>query len=158
MPTYEGDFRCPKGRFALVASRFNAFVVQHLVEGAVDGLHRHGVAEEDIDIFRVPGSLEIPQLAYHLSESGKYVAIICLGAVIRGETHHFDVVANESAKGIAQCALHARIPIINAILTTDTLEQAINRAGAKQGNKGHEAASAAIEMANLMGQLPREAN
>src|SRR5262245_2037770 len=133
MNTYSGDFQTPAGRFALVASRFNSFIVDHLVNGAVDGLKRHGVADDAIDLAYVPGSLEIPFIALKLAESGRYAAVICLGAVIRGETTHYDVVAGESAKGAAQAALQTGVPIINAILTTDTLEQAINRAGAKQG-------------------------
>jgi 6,7-dimethyl-8-ribityllumazine synthase len=154
MTNYGGDFRTPKGRFGLVASRFNAFIVEHLLQGALDGLKRHGVNDDHIDVIHVPGALEIPLVARRLASSGKYAAIVALGAVIRGETTHFDVVANESAKGVAQASLETDVPIINAILTTDTLEQAVNRAGAKQGNKGFEAAVAAIEMVNLLDQLP----
>jgi 6,7-dimethyl-8-ribityllumazine synthase len=154
MPEYQGGFAAPHGRFAILAARFNWFVVEHLVSGARDGLVRHGVAEDDIDAVCVPGSLEIPMVAKRLAGSGQYAAVICCGAVIRGETSHYDIVAGESAKGIAQVALETGIPVINAILTTETLEQAINRAGAKQGNKGFEAACNAIEMANLLAQLP----
>lgn len=153
MADYSGDFSTPNGRFALVAARFNAFVVEHLIAGARDGLLRHGVAEGAIDVVYVPGSLEIPLVVKRLAASGRYAAIVCLGAVIRGETSHYDIVAGESAKGIAQIAISAEIPIINAILTTESLEQAINRAGAKQGNKGFEAALAAIEMVNLLARL-----
>lgn len=158
MATYEGDFRTPQGRFALVAARFNAFIVQHLVEGAKDGLVRHGVASNDIDLVYVPGSLEIPLAVRQLVENKAHAAIICLGAVIRGETDHYDIVATESAKGLATLSQQSGVPIINAILTTNTVEQAVNRAGAKQGNKGFEAAVAAIEMINLLAQLRQAKN
>jgi 6,7-dimethyl-8-ribityllumazine synthase len=149
----EGDFSTPPGRFALIAGRFNAFVVEHLVAGAEDTLRRHGVAEDAIDLIRVPGSFEIPLVAQKLASSAQYAAIICLGAVIRGDTGHYDHVAGEAAKGIAQAALATGIPVIFGILTCDTLEQAINRAGAKAGNKGGEAALTAIEMVNLLTRL-----
>ncbi len=151
---YEGNFSPPSGRFVVVAARFNNFIVEHLVNGALDGLKRQGVAEDAIDIVRVPGSFEIPPVARRLAESGKYAAVICLGAVIRGDTDHYDHVAGEVAKGVAQAALATGVPVIFGILTCDTLEQAINRAGAKSGNKGFEAAMTAIEMVNLLGQLP----
>lgn len=155
MPTvYEGNFSPPAGRFALVAARFNHFVVEHLVAGAVDGLTRHGVGDEGIDLVWVPGSFEIPPVAKRLAGSGKYAAVICLGAVIRGDTDHYDYVAGEAAKGVGQAALATGVPVIFGILTCDTLEQAINRAGAKSGNKGFEAALTAIEMVNLLGKLP----
>ena len=155
MPTVlEGNFAPPQGRFALLAARFNHFIVDHLVNGALDGLKRHGVSDEAIDLIRVPGSFEIPLVAKKLASSGKYVAVICLGAVIRGDTDHYDFVAGEAAKGVAHAALSTGVPVIFGILTCDTLEQAINRAGAKAGNKGFEAALTAIEMINLMGQLP----
>ncbi len=155
MPTiYEGTFTPPPGRFALVAARFNRFVVEHLVNGALDGLKRHGVADEAIDVVWVPGSLEIPPVAKRLAESRKYAAVICLGAIIRGDTDHYDYVAGETSKGVAQVALSTGVPVIFGILTCDTLEQAINRAGAKSGNKGFDAAMTAIEMVNLMKQLP----
>jgi 6,7-dimethyl-8-ribityllumazine synthase len=155
MPTvYEGTFAPPPGRFALVAARFNYFVVEHLVGGALDGLKRHGVAGEAVDLVWVPGSLEIPLVAWRLAASGKYAAVICLGAVIRGDTGHYDHVAGEAAKGVAQAALSTGVPVIFGILTCDTLEQAINRAGAKSGNKGFDAALTAIEMVNLLRQLP----
>lgn len=153
MPTIEGDFSTPQGRFALIAARFNAFIVQHLVAGAQDALVRHGVAEDDVDVVYVPGSLEIPVVAKRLADRGRYAAIICLGAVIRGETDHYDIVASESAKGIAAIAHQTGVPIINAILTTNTVEQAVNRAGAKQANKGFEAGVCAIEMVNLLSKL-----
>lgn len=153
MATLEGDFRTPSGRFALVAARFNAFIVEHLVQGARDGLQRHGVSVENIDQIYVPGSLEIPVAVKHLLEHRQYAAVICLGAVIRGETDHCDIVASESAKGLALLGQQTGVPIINAILTTNTVEQAVNRAGAKQGNKGFDAAVAAIEMVNLLEQI-----
>jgi 6,7-dimethyl-8-ribityllumazine synthase len=155
MPTVlEGNFAPPQGRFALLAARFNHFIVDHLVNGALDGLKRHGVSDEAIDLIRVPGSFEIPLVAKKLASSGEYVAVICLGAIIRGDTDHYDFVAGEAAKGVAHAALSTGVPVIFGILTCDTLEQAINRAGAKAGNKGFEAALTAIEMINLMGQLP----
>jgi 6,7-dimethyl-8-ribityllumazine synthase len=154
MPTiYEGSFATPPGRFALVAARFNHFIVEHLVGGATDGLKRHGVADEAIDLVWVPGSYEIPLVACRLAAGGGYAAVICLGAVIRGDTDHYDYVAGEAAKGVAQAALATGVPVIFGILTCDTLEQAINRAGAKAGNKGFEAALTAIEMVNLLGKL-----
>jgi 6,7-dimethyl-8-ribityllumazine synthase len=157
MPTiYEGTFTSPPGRFALVAARFNHFVVEHLVNGALDGLKRHGVADKAIDVVWVPGSFEIPLLAQRLAASAKYAAVICLGAIIRGETDHYDHVAGEAAKGVAQAALATGVPVIFGILTCDTLEQAINRAGAKGGNKGFDAALAAIEIVNLLKQLPEK--
>src|SRR5262249_2441396 len=154
MPTvFEGTFAPPPGRFVLVAARFNQFVVEHLVGGATDGLKRHGVAGEAIDLVGVPGSYEIPLVAKRLAASGKYAAVICLGAVIRGDTGHYDHVAGEAARGVAQAALATGVPVIFGILTCDTLEQAINRAGAKSGNKGFDAALTAIEMVNLLSQL-----
>src|SRR5438876_213024 len=155
MPTVvEGTFAPPPGRFAVVASRFNYFVVEHLVGVALDGLKRHGVSEDAVDLVRVPGSYELPLVAQRLASSRKYAAVICLGAIIRGDTDHYDYVAAEAAKGVAQAALATGVPVIFGILTCDTLEQAINRAGAKAGNKGFEAALTAIEMVNLLRQLP----
>lgn len=150
----QGTLAGPAGRFALVASRFNQFVVEHLVGGALDGLRRHGVAEESVDVVWVPGSFEIPAVALRLGQSGRYAAVVCLGAIIRGDTDHYDYVAGEAAKGIAQASLQSGVPIVFGVLTCDTLEQAINRAGAKAGNKGFDAAMTAIEMVNLYGQLP----
>jgi 6,7-dimethyl-8-ribityllumazine synthase len=159
MPTtYEGTFATPRGRFALLAARFNHFIVEHLVGGATDGLKRHGVNEDGIDLVWVPGSYEIPLVARRLADSGRYAAVICLGAVIRGDTDHYDYVAGEAAKGVAQAALTTGVPVIFGILTCDTLEQAINRAGAKAGNKGFEAALTAIEMVNLLAKLPARAS
>jgi 6,7-dimethyl-8-ribityllumazine synthase len=139
-----------------VAARFNQFVVEHLVGGAIDGLKRHGVSDEAIDIVWVPGSFEIPLIAKRLAADGGYAAVICLGAIIRGDTDHYDHVAGEAAKGVAQAALATGVPVIFGILTCDTLEQAINRAGAKAGNKGFEAALTAVEMVNLLGRLPQK--
>ncbi len=152
---YEGDFSSPVGRFALVAARFNGFVVEQLVTGATDALARHGVAADRIDLARVPGSFEIPLVAQKLAQSGKYAAVICLGCIIRGDTDHYDHVAGGTTSGIAQAALATGVPVIFGVLTCDTLEQAIHRAGAKAGNKGFEAAVAAIEMVNLLAQLPK---
>lgn len=156
MPTiYEGSLAPPSGRFALVAARFNSAIVDQLVAGALDALKRHGIAEDAIDIVRVPGSFEIPLVAQRLAGSGKYAAVICLGAVIRGDTDHYDHVAGQAAGGVARAALATNVPVIFGILTCDTLEQAINRAGAKAGNKGSDAALAAIEMVNLLRNLPK---
>ena len=155
MPTvYEGSFAPPQGRFALVAARFNSVIVDQLIAGAMDCLKRHGVADDAIDLVRVPGSLEIPPVAKRLAKSGKYAAVICLGAIIRGDTDHYDHVAAGAASGIAQAALETGVPIIFGVLTCNTVEQAVDRAGAKGGNKGFDAAMAAIEMVNLMRQLP----
>src|SRR5579884_3937141 len=154
MTTYEGTFAPPPGRFVLVAARFNAAIVEGLVAGALDGLKRHGVGDEAIDVVHVPGSFEIPLVAQRLAASGKYAAIICLGAVIRGDTTHYDHVAGEAASGVARAALATGVPVIFGILTCETLEQAVNRAGAKSGNKGFDAALTAIEMVNLLRQLP----
>jgi 6,7-dimethyl-8-ribityllumazine synthase len=156
MAVFEGTFAPPPGRFALVAARFNQFVVDHLVSGALDGLKRHGVADAAIDVVWVPGSYEIPLIAKRLAAGGGYAAVICLGAVIRGDTDHYDYVAGEAAKGVAQAALATGVPVIFGVLTCDTLEQAINRAGAKAGNKGFEAALTAIEMVNLLRNLPQK--
>jgi 6,7-dimethyl-8-ribityllumazine synthase len=156
MPTvYEGDFAPPPGRFALVAARFNAAIVDSLVRGALEGLTRHGVADKAIDLVHVPGSFELPLVAQRLAASGKYAAVICLGAVIRGDTDHYDYVAGEAAGGIARAALATGVPVLFGVLTCDTLEQALNRAGAKAGNKGFDAALTAIEMVNLLHKLPK---
>ncbi len=154
MPTLiEGDFAPPAGRFALVAARFNGFVVDQLVAGATDALRRHGVADDRIDLVRVPGAFEIPLVAQRLGKSGRYAAVVCLGCVIRGQTDHYDHVAGAAAGGIAQAAATCGVPVIFGVLTCDTLEQAIDRAGAKAGNKGFEAAVAAVEMVNLLAKL-----
>jgi 6,7-dimethyl-8-ribityllumazine synthase len=154
MTILEGNFAPPTGRFVLVAARFNSTIVDNLVAGTLDGLKRHGVPEDAIDLVRVPGSYEIPFVAQRLAGSGKYVAVICLGAVIRGDTDHYDYVAGEAASGVARAALATGVPVIFGVLTCDTLEQAVNRAGAKSGNKGFDAALTAIEMVNLLWQLP----
>jgi 6,7-dimethyl-8-ribityllumazine synthase len=154
MAIYEGTLAAPPGRFALVAARFNHFVVDNLVQGAKDGLRRHGVADDAVDLIWVPGSLEIPLAALRLAASKKYVAVICLGAVIRGDTDHYDHVAGGAARGIAQAGLETGVPVIFGVLTCATVEQAVNRAGGKSGNKGFEAAETALEMVNLLKQLP----
>lgn len=147
---YEGDISAEGKRFALVVSRFNDFISDKLLAGAIDALGRHGARDEDIDIVKVPGSFEIPLMAKKMGEKEKYHAIICLGAVIRGSTPHFEYVSSEVAKGIAVVGLESGIPVIFGVVTTDTLEQAIERAGTKAGNKGWAAAVAAMEMANLV--------
>ncbi len=146
----EGKLNATGLKAGLVAGRFNDFIVGRLISGAVDALVRHGAADEDITIVRVPGAFEIPQAVAAMVKSGKFDLVIALGAVIRGSTPHFDYIAAEVAKGVAQTALDATIPVSFGVLTTDTLEQAIERAGSKAGNKGAEAAMAAIEMADVM--------
>ncbi|MDF1524681.1 MAG: 6,7-dimethyl-8-ribityllumazine synthase [bacterium] len=138
---------------AIIASRFNDFVTARLIEGAVDCLLRHGSGETDITVIRVPGSFELPLAAKKTASSGKYDAVICLGALIRGQTPHFDYIAAEVTKGIAQVSLDTGLPVTFGVITADTLEQAIDRAGAKAGNKGFEAALGAVEMANLLRQI-----
>lgn len=145
----EGKLSGENLNFGIVISRFNNFVSERLLAGAIDCLVRHNVSENSIDVVWVPGAFEIPSVAKKLIETKKYNAIICLGAVVRGETPHFDYVASEVSKGIASLSLEGKIPVIFGVLTTDTLEQAIERSGGKVGNKGFDAAMAAIEMANL---------
>ena len=140
-------------KVALVASRFNEFIVSKLLSGAEDGLVRHGVEGSDIDAYWVPGAFELPLLGQKLAESGKYDAVICLGAVIRGSTSHYDLVCNEAAKGIAQASLKTGVPVLFGVITTENIEQAIERAGTKAGNKGYDCALSAIEMVNLMKQI-----
>jgi len=140
-------------RVAIVVARFNEFVTRKLLQGALAALERHGVRDEDIAVSWVPGSFEIPLVARTQALSGKFDAVVCLGAVIRGETAHFDHVAGQAASGIARASQESGVPVIFGVLTTDTVEQAINRAGGKSGNKGYDAAVAAIEMADLMRQL-----
>jgi 6,7-dimethyl-8-ribityllumazine synthase len=140
-------------RFALVASRFNDFITERLVAGAMDALLRNGADDNDIALVKVPGCFEIPLAAKKLAAAGTYDAVICLGAVIRGSTPHFDYVSAEVSKGIAQVGLESTVPVIFGVITTDTIEQAIERAGTKAGNKGWDAAVAGIEMANLMGKI-----
>jgi len=149
----EGSLQYSEGRFAIVVARFNGFIVESLLDGAMDTLIRHGVAASDITVVRVPGAFELPVTVQALAQSGSYSAVIALGAVIRGSTPHFDIVANESAKGLSAIALDHGMPIINGILTTENIEQTIERAGTKAGNKGSEAAAAAIEMVNIFKQL-----
>ena len=153
MRTVEGKLIGEGLKFALVVSRFNSFITERLLEGALDSLRRKGVREEDLTLVRVPGAWEIPLAAKRLAQAKSYHAVICLGAVIRGSTPHFDYVAAEVSKGIAMVSLETGVPISFGILTTDTLEQAIERAGSKAGNKGYAAAEAAIEMVNLLRQL-----
>lgn len=153
MKIIEGDFATPKGRFAIVAGRFNGFVVEPLVAGARDVLVRHGVKDDAIELVRVPGAWEIALVAHKLAVSGEYVAVIALGAVIRGSTPHFDYVAGECAKGLAQAAYASGVPVSFGVLTTDSIEQAIERSGTKAGNKGADAAMAALEMVSLYGKL-----
>lgn len=154
MAVFQGDLSLPAGRFAIVAARFNHEVVEKLVSGACAGLAKHGVADNAIDMAWVPGAFEIPLVAQRFAESGKYAAVIGLGAVIRGDTDHYDYVANGAATGIAQVALKTGVPIIFGVLTCNTEEQALDRSGGKEGNKGFDAAEAAIEMANLLKMLP----
>jgi len=149
----EGRLSAEGFRFAIIVSRFNDFICSRLMEGAMDALIRHGSDEEKIFIIKVPGAFEMPLAAKKLAQGGSYDAVICLGAVIRGATPHFDYVAAEVSKGIASVALESDIPVTFGVLTTDNLEQAIERAGSKSGNKGYEAAMAAIEMANLFKEL-----
>ncbi len=150
---YEGGFVVAGARFGIVVGRFNSFVVESLVEGAVDALKRHGTKDEDIEIVRVPGAYEIPLATKRMAASKKYDAIITLGAVIRGGTPHFEFVAGECSKGVAQVMMEYDVPVAFGVLTVDTIEQAIERAGTKAGNKGVEAAMSAIEMVNVLPQL-----
>lgn len=153
MKVLEGKLLAEGQRIGIVAGRFNEFITGKLLGGAVDAFVRHGGTEEDIAVAWVPGAFEIPLTAQKMVESGKYDAVICLGAVIRGATPHFDMVANEATKGVAQVGLRSGIPVIFGILTTDSIEQAVERAGTKAGNKGFEAATTAIEMINLLKQI-----
>jgi len=147
---FEGKLIGEGLRFGIVVSRFNEFITSKLLGGAMDGLVRHGVREESVDVAWVPGSFEIPIVAKRLAQSGRYDAVLCLGAVIRGSTPHFDYVAAEVSKGIAHVSLDTGVPCVFGVLTTDTIEQAIERAGTKAGNKGYDAAVTGIEMANLL--------
>ena len=149
MKTLEGMYEGKGLKIAIVASRFNEFITAKLLSGAMDGLVRHDVAEEDVNVAWVPGAFEIPLAAKKLAFSGKYDAIICVGAVIRGSTSHYDYVCAEVSKGIAQVGLESGLPILFGVLTTDTIEQAIERAGTKAGNKGYDCAMSALEMVNL---------
>ena len=153
MNTLEGKLVSSNIKIGIVASRFNEFITSKLIGGALDGLIRHNVNEEDIDIAWVPGAFETPLIAKKMADSGKYHAVICLGAVIRGATSHYDLVCNEAAKGIAHVSLESGIPVMFGIVTTDTIEQAIERAGTKAGNKGYDCAVSAIEMVNLINEI-----
>lgn len=153
MNIIQGNLIAQGLRVGIVASRFNEFIVSKLVGGAQDGLERHGVDTDQIDLAWVPGAFELPLAAKKMAQSGKYDAVLCLGAVIRGSTPHFDYVCAEVSKGVAHVGMDSEIPVIFGVLTTDTIEQAIERAGTKAGNKGFDAAVTAIEMANLLRQL-----
>ena len=149
----EGKVVAQGMKVGIVASRFNSFIVQKLLDGAVDGLVRHGVAEEDITAAWVPGAFEFPIVAKQMAESGKYDAVICVGAVIRGSTSHYELVCSEVAKGVAQVSLQTGVPVLFGVITTENIEQASERAGSKAGNKGYDCALSAIEMVNLRQQL-----
>ena len=149
----EGNLKADGKKFAIVVARFNSFISEKLLEGAIDTLLRSGAHDADIDVARVPGAFEIPLIAKRMASSHKYDAVICLGVVIRGATPHFDVVVNEVSKGSAQAGLETGVPVLFGVLTTETIEQAIERSGTKAGNKGSEVAVAAIEMANLITNL-----
>ena len=153
MKVIEGKLIAGKNRFAIVASRFNEFIVSKLIAGAEDTLVRHDVDTDDITLVWVPGAFELPLAALKLAQTGKYSAVICLGAVIRGSTSHYDLVCNEAAKGIAQAGLQTGVPVTFGVVTSDNIEQAIERAGTKAGNKGADAALTALELANLYPQL-----
>ena len=153
---YEGTLVGAGLKFGLVVSRFNEFITGKLLEGAQDALTRHGVKTADIDVAWTPGAFEIPMVAKKMAEKGKYSAVICLGAVVRGGTPHFDYIASEVTRGVAQVGLETGVPVIYGVITADTLEQAIERAGTKMGNAGFNAATSAIEMANLMQSLAKK--
>ncbi|MBO5560052.1 MAG: 6,7-dimethyl-8-ribityllumazine synthase [Firmicutes bacterium] len=150
MKTFEGNLIGTGSKFGIIVGRFNEFIGGKLLEGALDALKRHGVDEEDVSVAWVPGSFEIPLIAQKMASSGKYDAVICLGAVIKGSTDHYDYVCAEVSKGIAQVSLNSGIPVMFGVLTTDNIEQAIERAGTKAGNKGYDVAVSAIEMVNLI--------
>ncbi len=151
--TIEGKLDASGLKFAIVVARFNSFITERLLDGAMDGIVRHGGKAEDVDVVRVPGSWELPLTVAEVAKTKKYDAILCLGAVIRGDTPHFDYVAGEAAKGVGQVAMQTGVPIAFGVLTTNTVEQAVDRAGAKHGNKGFDAATTAIEMANVLRRL-----
>ena len=153
MRVLEGKVVAQGIRVGIVAARFNEFITSKLVGGALDGLKRHDVKEEDIDVAWVPGAFEIPLIASEMAKCGKYDAVICVGAVIRGSTSHYDYVCSEVSKGIAQVSLASSVPVMFGVLTTDTIEQAIERAGTKSGNKGFDCATGAIEMVNLLREI-----
>ena len=153
LKTFEGKLVAREVKVGIVAARFNEFITSKLLDGALDGLKRHDVREEDIHVAWVPGAFEIPLIASKMVKSGKYDAVICLGAVIRGSTSHYDYVCNEVSKGIASVSLESGVPVMFGVLTTENIEQAIERAGTKSGNKGYDCAVGAIEMVNLIHQL-----
>lgn len=155
MKTFEGKLVSKQIKIGIVAARFNEFITAKLLNGAMDGLVRHDVAEEDVNVAWVPGAFEIPLIASKMAKSGKYDAVICLGAVIRGSTSHYDFVCNEVSKGIAAVSLETGIPVMFGVLTTENIEQAIERAGTKAGNKGYDCAVSAIEMVNLIRELEK---
>jgi 6,7-dimethyl-8-ribityllumazine synthase len=154
MTTFEGKLSGKGLRFALIVGRFNELISGQLLQGAQDNLRRHDVAEADVDVAWVPGAFEMPLIAERMARSGSYDAVVCLGAVIRGGTPHWEYVAGEAAKGIAKVSLDTGVPVVFGVLTTDTIDQAIERAGTKAGNKGWAAATSALEMANLLRALP----
>jgi len=151
--TYEGNLDAGGKRFALIVSRYNEFFVSRLLSGAEDCLIRHGASPEDVEVFRVPGCFELALVAKKVAQMGKFQAVVCLGAILRGQTPHFDFVASEAAKGVARVSLETEVPVVFGVITTETVEQAVDRSGARAGNRGAEAAMAAIEMANLLGEL-----
>lgn len=153
MKVIEGNLRGEGVKVAIVLSRFNEFVGGRLLEGALDCLRRHGVAEDAVTVYKVPGSFELPQVAAKVAAAGKADAVICLGVVIRGQTPHFEYIAAEAAKGIARVGIESKVPVVFGVITADTLEQAIDRAGAKSGNKGWNAALSALEMVNLYREM-----
>lgn len=153
MKTFEGQLSGVEARFAILVTRWNSFVAEHLKDGAIDTLKRHGISEKDIDVIYVPGAFELPLVAQKAAKSKKYDAIVALGAVIRGGTPHFDFVANECVKGLAQVGLETSLPISFGVLTVDSIEQAIERSGTKAGNKGEEAALTALETVSLLRAL-----
>ncbi len=154
MPTYEGHLDAAGLRFGIVVSRFNETITRLLLDGALTGLRKLGAADENVHVAWVPGAFEIPVVAKRLADSGACDAVLCLGAVIRGATAHFDLVAGHSAAGVARAAFESSVPVIFGILTTDSIEQAVERSGTKAGNKGYDAAMAAVEMVDLLRQLP----
>jgi 6,7-dimethyl-8-ribityllumazine synthase len=153
MKTYEGKLISQGLKYGIIVGRFNEFIGGKLLTGAIDGLKRHGVEDSEIEIVWVPGAFEIPLVAKRMAKSKKYDAVICLGAVIRGATPHFDYVSSEVTKGVASVSLETEVPVVFGVLTTDTIEQAIERAGTKAGDKGYDAAVTAIEMSNLLNQF-----
>jgi 6,7-dimethyl-8-ribityllumazine synthase len=153
MKTLEGKLVAENMKVGIVAARFNEFITSKLVGGAMDGLTRHGVPEENVALAWVPGAFEIPLIASKMAQSGKYDAVICLGAVIRGSTSHYDYVCSEVSKGIATVSLQSQVPVLFGVLTTDNIEQAIERSGSKAGNKGYDCALSAVEMVNLIRQI-----